>query len=236
VERRVRPELLDELSSGDPQGPRSRRDLRVLNAWMRNARIMAKCLRALWGADPPEQIVELGGGDGSVLLKVACRLGWRGVEAVLVDRQDVVSPETRHGFKALGWELRSVQADALEWLGSWNANGQVTLVANLFIHEFAPAQLPHLIHAIAERATAFVAVEPRRSHSALLGSRLVWLLGCNAITRHDAPVSVRAGFTGGDLSMLWPGNGDWVIDERPAGFFSHLFCAHRKPLLTQKTK
>jgi hypothetical protein len=236
VERCVRPELLEKLSSGDPQVRRSRRDLRVLNAWMRNAKIMAERLRALWGANSPEVITELGGGDGSFLLQVAHRLGWRGVDAVLVDRQDVVSPETRHGFKALGWELQSVQAEALEWLGSRKANARGAFVANLFVHEFAPAQLPPLLHAIEERATAFIAVEPRRCHSALVGSRLVWLLGCNAITRHDAPVSVRAGFAGSDLSILWPGNGDWFIDERPAGFFSHLFCAHRKRLLTEKAK
>ena len=43
----------------------------------------------------------------------------------------------------------------------------------------------------------FVACEPRRSRARRsLGSRLLGLIGCNDVTRHDAVVSVRAGFRG----------------------------------------
>jgi hypothetical protein len=53
-------------------------------------------------------------------------------------------------------------------------------------------------------------------------------IGCNAVTCHDAPVSVRAGFKGRELSTLWPRDGEWEITERRAGLFSYLFVAHRK--------
>jgi hypothetical protein len=41
-------------------------------------------------------------------------------------------------------------------------------------------------------------------------------------------LSVRAGFSGRELSALWP-KGDWLLEERHAGLFSHLFTARRAP-------
>ena len=45
MKRIVEPELLDTLSPGDPRAAGSRRDLRRLNAWMRNHAIMANALQ-----------------------------------------------------------------------------------------------------------------------------------------------------------------------------------------------
>jgi hypothetical protein len=82
--------------------------------------------------------------------------------------------------------------------------------------------------AIAARCDAFVACEPRRSLPGMIGSRLLPALGVSADTRHDAAVSVRAGFRGEELSRLWPADGiGWTLSERPAGPFSHLFIASR---------
>jgi len=55
------------------------------------------------------------------------------------------------------------------------------------------------------------------------------LMGCNAVTRHDARVSVRAGFRDDELSRLWP-SGGWTLEERGAPPFSHLFVARRDAL------
>ena len=54
-------------------------------------------------------------------------------------------------------------------------------------------------------------------------AKLVGLIGCNSVTRHDAVVSVRAGFTNRELSDLWPTQGAWLLQEQRAGLFSHLF-------------
>ena len=48
------------------------------------------------------------------------------------------------------------------------------------------------------------------------------------MTCHDAVVSVRAGFTGQELSALWPDREGWELNETHAGRFSHLFVAQRK--------
>jgi hypothetical protein len=40
-------------------------------------------------------------------------------------------------------------------------------------------------------------------------------------------VSVRAGFSGEELSALWPDRQTWRLTERRAGIFSHLFIAQK---------
>lgn len=54
---------------------------------------------------------------------------------------------------------------------------------------------------------------------------MLWVLGCNDVTRHDAVVSVRAGIARGELSSLWADHDHWQLAEHRAGIFSHLFIA-----------
>src|SRR3989442_156554 len=78
------------------------------------------------------------------------------------------------------------------------------------------------------RTRLFIACEPRRSQAALLASRALGLLGCGRETRHDAVVSVRAGFQGRELSAAWPIITGWELEERPSGPFGHLFMARHR--------
>jgi len=74
----------------------------------------------------------------------------------------------------------------------------------------------------------FFAFEPRRGGLALAGSHLVGALGANAVTRHDAVLSVHAGFRGRELTAAWPRSGAaWSLHEEDAGLFSHCFSAQR---------
>jgi hypothetical protein len=79
---------------------------------------------------------------------------------------------------------------------------------------------------VAAQAKAFVACEPRRSTLALLGARLVFVLGANHVSRHDAVASVQAGFRGRELSALWPTDARRRLDERGVFPFTHLFQSH----------
>jgi hypothetical protein len=45
------------------------------------------------------------------------------------------------------------------------------------------------------------------------------------VTRHDAVVSVRAGFRDDELTAIWPRDARWRIEERGRGLFSHAFTA-----------
>ena len=227
MKRIVQPELLDALPPEDPRAARSRRDLRRLNRWMWNHCLMARALERHLGDAAPAQITELGAGDGTFLLRLAkiIRPRWSNVRATLLDLQNNLSSGSLAGFAALGWRAEAVVANVFDWPQSKEA-GEVT-VTNLFLHHFEDAKLAELLRLIAERASLFIAVEPRRAAWPLFCSRLLWAIGCNEVTRHDAVVSVRAGFSGGELSALWPDKPDWRLTEQRAGMFSHLFIAQK---------
>lgn len=224
--RRLTPELLDVLPATDRRAIGSRRDLARLNRIMRHDAIMAGALRAGAGK-PPRTILELGAGDGTFMLRVARRLahGWPGVGVTLVDRQDLVSPATRAGFAELGWRVEAVRADVFDMLSAASTGGYDAIAANLFLHHFEGAALRGLLAAAARRTRLFAATEPRRAALAVTGSRMIWACGCNAVSRHDARVSVEAGFKDHELSEAWPAGENWSRSERRVGPFTHLFSA-----------
>ncbi len=221
--------MLDLLPQGDPRAIRSRQDLRRINWVMATRSILCRGIDAATRGRPPRRIVELGAGDGILLLQLARRRAstWPGVEATVVDRQDLIASETRQGFAALGWTLRVVARDVFDWIDETDPVPYDLSLANLFLHHFAGEELRRLLSGIAARSTAFVASEPRRAATALFGSHLVGLLGCNAVTRNDAVLSVHAGFRDAELTASWPETHAWQIDEYPAGLFSHCFLATR---------
>jgi len=145
------------------------------------------------------RIADLGGGDGSLLQG-------RNLEITNVDRI--------HGL------------DVFEFL-QHPGKPLDAIVANLFLHHLDADSLRRLFALAAVRAPLFIACEPRRSVPALWASRLVGVIGCNDVTRHDAVISVRAGFAGKELSALWPADGGWSLIEKAAPPFSHVFVARR---------
>jgi hypothetical protein len=95
------------------------------------------------------------------------------------------------------------------------------------LHHFSEDALRTLFANLAARVGFFAACEPRRSPWVLTASKLVRLIGCNDVSRHDAVASVRAGFMGRELSALWPQDGAWKLTEERAGLFTHCFVAER---------
>jgi len=224
--RRVEREWLDELPVDDPRARRSRGDLRRVNGLMANARIVAGDLVRAFPR-PLTSLAEIGAGDGAFALRVVARLpAPEGTARItLVDRQAIVDGQTREAFLRRRWEARVDTADVFDWLAA--APACDAIVANLFLHHFDDAALARLLAGVAARTRCFVACEPRRSALALTGSRLLGLIGCNDVTRHDAVASVRAGFDGDEISRLWPQGQGWSLEERARGLFSHAFVARR---------
>jgi SAM-dependent methyltransferase len=236
MKRVIQPELLDELPAADPRAIRSRGDLRRINAWMGNAAITARVLQEAFPRQAPRRIVEIGAGDGHFLLNVARRLGagnaarppdGRSCTAVLVDRLALPLADRQQHFERLNWTVHAVRADVFDYFEN-GAEAADVVVANLFLHHFPDDRLEKLLRLAREKARVVIAVEPRRSRPALFCSRLLWWIGCSPVTRHDAVASVRAGFSGRELSALWRERNGWRLSERRAGFFSHLFTARRE--------
>ena len=232
MQRKIEPEWLDELPVDDPGAKQSRRDLRRINALMRNAATVAGVLRGEAAQGRTGCLVEIGAGDGEFLLSVARHLsGYRSAgpasrQAVLVDRQFLLRDDTTTRFAKLHWHVRVIQSDIMDYLT--NGVGPVDImVANLFLHHFPTAQLRQILHAASRHVSLFIAIDPKRSRPGWLCARCLHLIGCNRVTQHDAPISVRAGFRESELSQLWPASPNWTLTERRSGLFSHLFVARR---------
>ena len=194
MRRVVEPEILDELPTDDPEARASRADLRRINFLMGNERwIMGRARRMQELAR--QGIVEWGAGSGALLAKLA-RLG----PAVGVDR--TARPEDL--AEEVGWRRQDVFEDA---------GGSGVLVANLFLHHFDGGELRQLGMRMGG-FRAVLAVEPWRSRLALgLGGLMHPFV--SRVTRHDMPVSIRAGFRRGELAeALGLEEKEWMITER----------------------
>jgi hypothetical protein len=203
---------------------------------MRNHALMAGALQNVLNPGLAARITELGAGDGRFFLRVADRL--RAVGEVssfasehpsqvpvftLVDMHSNVTADTLAELAALGWHSEAIVADVFDWLPT--AQPAEVVIANLFLHHFEDVQLMELLRLVSLRTKVFIAIEPRRAAWPMFCSRMLWALGCNDVTRHDAVVSVRAGFSGGELSALWPDHDHWQLTEHRSGLFSHVFIA-----------
>jgi SAM-dependent methyltransferase len=244
--RILEPETLDHLAPDDPAAQRARRDLRRVNAFMGARGILERALeKALATSDGTVggigrrlRILEIGCGDGRLMLEVARHRGdrWPEVELDLLDRQPIVDAGTIAAYEAAGWQARARIADVLDWAADRESTERWdVVVANLFLHHFDGDGLHRLLAGCARRADALAACEPRRSRFALGASHLIFFLGANAVTRRDGVLSVRAGFVGHELGDAWqakPAGDDafeppsaWQLDEYDDGLFTHVFCA-----------
>jgi hypothetical protein len=198
-------------------------------------RILARTLARAAPAGPGRalRIIELGCGDGRLMLDVAQHRGtrWPSVTLDLLDRQPIVDAATLAAYAAAGWQARTLVCDVMDWATSGDAGAHWdVVVANLFLHHFEGAALRRLLAGCAARADALAACEPRRSRFAVAASHLIFFLGANAVTRRDGVLSVRAGFIGDELGAAWPAaSAQWRLEEYDDGLFTHCLCATRLP-------
>ncbi len=227
--RRVEPELLDQLPADDPRAIRARRDVKRANTLMMNASIMASALMKYGAGQRPRRIVDLGSGDGTLMLRVARRLAphWPDVTVVLQDKQDIVSCATRAAFAALRWRVETSAADVFDFLAGACPSSMDVVTSNLFLHHFVDEELVRLLACVAQLAPLVVVCEPRRARFVVRASRLLWAVGFSDVGVHEAVVSARAGFRDRELSALWPAEGRWELTEHAVGPFSHRFAARR---------
>lgn len=238
--RTVEPETLDHLSPTDSRAQRSRRDLQRIHRAMGSCSILLQGWRSVVNSrdqsafpDSPLRVLELGAGDGTLLLRVARALGTScgPVALTLLDRQAIITDATRRAYADLDWDTQVLTADVIDWAkpAPADASRWDLIVTSLFLHHFKTADLTLLLAGIASRSRAFLACEPHRGSLALASSHLVGAIGANAVTREDAVLSVHAGFREREITALWPSaDTTWTTQERRAGLFSQCFLARRQ--------
>jgi 2-polyprenyl-3-methyl-5-hydroxy-6-metoxy-1,4-benzoquinol methylase len=193
--RLIQPELLDTLPPESTDARRSRRDLRVINWLMGNHRWIIRSVQPRLRHQ--ERLVEIGAGSGELCQKLA----GRGIAAAGLDRWP---------GPALPSSLVWHQADLRTFTGY--ADYQA-VVANLVLHHLSDTELCQLGRKLNGGPRIICACEPtRRRLSQRLFSALGPVLGANSVTRHDALVSIAAGFLGDELpTALGLDNATWSI-------------------------
>src|SRR3990167_5056975 len=102
------PEPLDDLPEDEPRAMRTRRDFRRIHGAMGTRSILLHALQdmsALRRIGAPLRILELGAGDGSLMLGVARALAptWAPVHLTLLGAQPLVTQGMIASFADLGW-------------------------------------------------------------------------------------------------------------------------------------
>ncbi|MCE9610230.1 MAG: hypothetical protein K8R23_08470 [Chthoniobacter sp.] len=184
--RILQPELLDSLPPDHPDALHNRRDLRLTNFAMGNFRWFARVLPPL--ARPGERVLELGAGTG----ELGFRLHRRGLAVDGLDRWTrPASWAAAHAWHRADVELFPAYAD------------YPVVIGNLIFHQFSDDTLAALGAKLRPTARVIVACEPvRRRLSQILFATVAPLLGANDISRHDARVSIAAGFRGDELPLV----------------------------------
>jgi hypothetical protein len=182
LRRVVVPEILDSLPADDPRARRSRRDLRAVDAFMGNTRWILRKIRSLPEADGT--VVELGAGDG----RLAARL------AGAFSRRRVVALDLAGRPVDLDRRVDWVRGDFFRTLAQ--VDGEIC-AGSLVLHHFQDDALDGLGRRMRDFRT-LVFCEPLRSRVALGLAALAWPFS-GAVTRHDMPASIRAGFVPGEL-------------------------------------
>jgi hypothetical protein len=243
MRRTVATELLDSLPASDPDARQSRLDLRRVHRAMGTRTILRRGLPALTANSlkaTPLRVLELGAGDGSLMLGVAQVLQprWPCVELTLLDRQALLDPALVARYAKVGWSVVQQVGDVLDWAAGTSNRLECAstppwdlVVTNLFLHHFEDQQLALILAAVASKSRAFFACEPRRDWLALAGSHMIGALGANYVTCEDSVLSVHAGFNGNELTALWPRQAvPWQVQEYSGGLFCHCFRASSRPL------
>lgn len=163
MRRQIEAELLDDLPSTDSRAVRSRADLRLLNRIMGHARILTNVLRRQLGRRPvqtkPFEWIELGGGDGTLLLDLARRWSVLGRDRPGHAGRPAGHRRRKYPPQLPGARLAARMRDGRRFhLG--RAGDDDLRDPNLFLHHFPEGSLAHLLRCVAKRTNLLLPANP----------------------------------------------------------------------------
>ena len=217
MERVVLPERLDSLPIDDPGALANRRELRWFNRFLgTNAWFRRQLLPRLGSTD---HVLEVGAGEGVLIhdLFSGMREQEKGCRSwTVLDAQPV--------FRAHPG-IRPVVEDLLRYEAYPDAD---VIFGNMILHQFEDDQLGQLGSKWRDHARLLVFQEPGRSRFHQLLCSLA-TLPMSHVSRHDADVSIRAGFRGLELpDLLGLNGGNWDLQESMTPKGAYRMIAVRK--------
>lgn len=211
-QRLLVPELLDSMDAADPRAIRSRLDLRFINLFLGNERWISSMLRE--HCLEIHSLLELGAGDGHLLKRLHSILP----EAIISGLDLSARPE------GLPSGIHWIRGNFLETLTDVKADA---CIGNLILHHFDSEALRTLGGKLQEFRLLLFSEPLRKTLPMRLARMALPLAG--EVTRHDMPVSIRAGFLKGELpSLLGLDPGLWNVKEYESERGSLRFMAIRK--------
>ncbi|MCZ6672181.1 MAG: class I SAM-dependent methyltransferase [Verrucomicrobia bacterium] len=197
--RKIGEEKLDSLPASHPHALANRKDLHLINRLMGTRRWFGRTLPDLVGTSG--RILELGAGHGllSDFLRrrhdQASLWQWHALD---------IKPVPSRVTKGLQWH----QADLMQF-GDYNTFEVV--FGNFILHQFDETKLQSLGDRFQQGPRALVFQELWRTSAFYWGSLLLTLF-MHPVTKHDARVSVRAGFRGQELAdQLGLDSATWTV-------------------------
>jgi hypothetical protein len=195
--RLVEPEILDSLPADDPEAIRSRRDLRWLDHWLGNSRWILE--RIATDEHAAAGVVELGAGDGRLCAQLRAALQQGNVTGIDLQPRPV----------GMDRSIRWIEGDVFETAADMRGG---ICVASLLLHHFDAAAL-RVLGGLLNGFSSLIFCEPLRSRAPLIFSKIASPF-VGRVTRHDMPVSIRAGFVRDELAdLLGLNHRSWRIDE-----------------------
>ena len=187
--RKIDPELLDHASDSDALA--SLRDITRINGFLGGYRVLRWAFRQLKNRPVNFTVLDVGAASGDN--GRAIRAAWPGATVVSLDLA-TRNLEKADAPRMVGDAFRlPVAAGAVDYL-----------CCSLFLHHFSDDAVVTLLEGFARVARRGVVVTDLERHALayrFLGATR-WLFRWHAITLHDGPVSVRAGFTRAELEAL----------------------------------
>jgi SAM-dependent methyltransferase len=239
TQRRLTPEHMDDPNASREELATALAFLRVINARLRGTAVALRQFRtwlnARAGAGEPVRILDIGTGSADIPLAIAryARSREIPVHITAIDRHPVTCDLAREYLRSDGGEcandIEVVEADALKLTDRFAAGSFEYAHAGLFLHHLQDIEVMtvlRIMDRLASRGMIWndlvrVGFPPPRV--------MLWpfLIGAPAIVKHDALVSVQAGFTRREAIELAQ-RADWI---RPT-WRRHL--VHRFTLVSEK--
>ncbi len=188
-ERLIEPEMLDGTTDANAAG--SLRDLRSINRWLGGHVVTRWTFRQLRRPNGGFTVLDVGAASGD---------NGRQIRSVWPDATVISVDLLRRNLE--GADAPCLVADAFRLPV---AERSVDFVfCSLFLHHFTDEAVVKLLEGFRRVARCGVVVNDLERHPFAHKSTPVfgWMFGWNAVTLHDAPVSVQAGFTATELRGL----------------------------------